>query len=64
MYLIFGTIYDRYVLHLRGIDQIPQISIASMTYPLDWLKDIVIGMHAASSAIVGKAPRAKTVAGL
>jgi hypothetical protein len=42
-------------MHLRGIDQIPQFSIASMKYhaheSLDWLKDIVVGMHEGGRSI-------------
>ena len=49
LYLVFGTLYNRFVLRLRGIDQIPQFSIASMKYhaheALDWMKDIAVGMH-------------------
>jgi cation-dependent mannose-6-phosphate receptor len=49
MYMVFGTLYNRYVLRLRGVDQIPQFSIASMKYhaheALDWMKDIAVGMH-------------------
>jgi len=49
MYIAFGTLYNRYVLHLHGIDQIPQFSVASMRYhaheALDWARDIASGMH-------------------
>ena len=49
LYIVFGTLYNRYVLHLRGIDQFPQFSIASMKYhaheALDWMKDVAGGMR-------------------
>jgi len=49
LYMVFGTLYNRYVLRLRGFDQIPQFSLASMKYhaheALDWLKDIASGMR-------------------
>jgi hypothetical protein len=49
LYVVFGVLYNRYVLRLRGFDQIPQFSIASMKYHahevLDWLKDVATGMH-------------------
>lgn len=32
LYLAAGTIYNRYVLHLRGVDQIPKFSSESMKY--------------------------------
>lgn len=44
-YTVLGTLYNRYVLQLRGYDQIPQFSIESMKYhgreALDWIKDIM-----------------------
>jgi len=47
-YTVLGTLYNRYVLQLRGVDQIPQFSIESMRYhgseALDWIKDIIIGL--------------------
>lgn len=47
-YTVFGTLYNRYVLQLRGIDQIPQFSIESMRYhgseALDWIRDIIAGL--------------------
>ncbi|KAJ3550907.1 hypothetical protein NMY22_g136 [Coprinellus aureogranulatus] len=43
-YTVLGTLYNRYVLQLRGFDQIPQFSLESMKYhtfeAIDWLKDI------------------------
>lgn len=55
MYLVFGTLYNRYVLRLRGVEQIPQFSIASMKYhaheALDWMKDLAMGMHEGSRSI-------------
>ncbi|TEB32435.1 hypothetical protein FA13DRAFT_1754514 [Coprinellus micaceus] len=43
-YTVLGTLYNRYVLQLRGYDQIPQFSLESMKYhtseAIDWLKDI------------------------
>ena len=47
-YAVLGTLYNRYVLQLRGVDQIPQFSIESMRYhgsaALDWIKDIITGL--------------------
>ena len=44
-YTVLGTLYNRYVLQLRGFDQIPQFSIESMKYhsreTADWIKDIM-----------------------
>lgn len=55
MYLVFGTLYNRYVLRLSGVDQIPQFSITSMKYhareALDWMKDIAIRMHEGGRSI-------------
>lgn len=48
-YTVLGTLYNRYVLQLRGIDQIPQFSIESMRYhgseALDWIKDLNAGLN-------------------
>ncbi|KAG6891625.1 hypothetical protein C0992_001310 [Termitomyces sp. T32_za158] len=45
LYFIAGTLYNRYVLHLQGFDQIPRFSIESMRYhaseTADWFKDLV-----------------------
>jgi hypothetical protein len=47
-YAVLGTLYNRYVLQLRGIDQIPQFSIESMRYhgseAWDWIKDLISGL--------------------
>ncbi|KAF7783900.1 hypothetical protein Agabi119p4_65 [Agaricus bisporus var. burnettii] len=44
-YTALGTLYNRYVLQLRGFDQIPQFSVESMKYhareATDWIKDIL-----------------------
>ena len=43
-YTILGTLYNRFVLDLRGYDQIPQFSFESMTYHvkegIEWTKDM------------------------
>ena len=48
-YAVLGTLYNRYVLQLRGVDQIPQFSIESMRYhgseAWDWIIDIVSGLN-------------------
>jgi len=48
-YTIFGTLYNRFVLQLRGFDQIPQFSLESMKYhareAIDWFKDIMTIMY-------------------
>ncbi|TFK69067.1 mannose 6-phosphate receptor domain-containing protein [Pluteus cervinus] len=50
IYTILGTLYNRYVLNLRGFDQIPQFSIESMRYHAteawDWTKDIITAYRA------------------
>ena len=47
-YAVLGTLYNRYVLQLRGVDQIPQFSIESMRYhgseAWDWIKDLISGL--------------------
>lgn len=47
---MLGTLYNRYVLQLRGFDQIPQFSIESMKYhareAADWTKDILAAYSA------------------
>ncbi|KXN84971.1 hypothetical protein AN958_11816 [Leucoagaricus sp. SymC.cos] len=44
-YTVLGTLYNRYVLQLRGYDQIPQFSVESMRYhareAVDWIQDIM-----------------------
>lgn len=51
-YAVLGTLYNRFVLQLRGVDQIPQFSIESMRYhgseAWDWIKDIISGLNAGS----------------
>ncbi|KAE9403670.1 hypothetical protein BT96DRAFT_990100 [Gymnopus androsaceus JB14] len=48
-YLICGTLYNRFVLQLRGFDQIPQFSIEGMKYhgreALDWFRDIMSQLY-------------------
>lgn len=48
-YAVLGTLYNRFVLQLRGVDQIPQFSIESMRYhsseAWDWIKDIISGLN-------------------
>ena len=48
-YAVLGTLYNRYVLQLRGVDQIPQFSIESMSYhgreAWDWIKDMISGLN-------------------
>ncbi|PFH46052.1 hypothetical protein AMATHDRAFT_70700 [Amanita thiersii Skay4041] len=48
-YTVLGTLYNRYVLRLRGFDQIPQFSIESMKYhgheALDWIRDITSNLY-------------------
>ncbi|EAU92505.2 hypothetical protein CC1G_00724 [Coprinopsis cinerea okayama7 len=43
-YTVLGTLYNRFVLQLRGVDQIPQFSLESMRYhaseAIDWAKDV------------------------
>ncbi|KAG7088790.1 hypothetical protein E1B28_012754 [Marasmius oreades] len=45
LYLLFGTLYNRYVLRLRGFDQLPQFSVEAFKYhaseALDWFKDFM-----------------------
>ncbi|KAG6848367.1 hypothetical protein H0H93_000822 [Arthromyces matolae] len=44
LYLVAGTLYNRFVLRLSGWDQIPKFSIESMKYhaseAIDWVKDL------------------------
>ncbi|KAF8971884.1 mannose-6-phosphate receptor binding domain-containing protein [Flammula alnicola] len=62
-YTVLGTLYNRYVLQLRGFDQIPQFSIESMKYhgqeAWDWIKDM-----AAALDIGGTGGRAGGYSGL
>ena len=63
-YAVLGTLYNRYVLQLRGVDQIPQFSIESMKYhggeALDWIKDLIAGLniggHRSGSTLYGGLP--------
>jgi len=63
-YAVLGTLYNRYVLQLRGVDQIPQFSIESMRYhgseAWDWIKDIFsglnIGGHRSGDTLYGGRP--------
>uniref|UniRef100_A0A0W0FGG8 Autophagy-related protein 27 n=1 Tax=Moniliophthora roreri TaxID=221103 RepID=A0A0W0FGG8_MONRR len=49
LYVVFGTLYNRYVLQLRGFDQIPQFSLEAMKYhsreALDWFKDVMSSFY-------------------
>ena len=44
LYVAAGTLYNRYILQLRGVDQIPQFSLESMKYhaseAIDLFKDL------------------------
>lgn len=48
-YLILGTLYNRYILQLRGFDQIPQFSFQAMKYhgreALDWFRDVMSHLY-------------------
>ncbi|KAJ3985587.1 mannose-6-phosphate receptor binding domain-containing protein [Lentinula detonsa] len=63
LYLVFGTLYNRYVLQLRGFDQIPQFSIEAMKYhgrqALNWFRDIMGQLYEGSqgSGWGGNVPR-------
>ncbi len=43
IYLVIGTLHNRFVLQLQGFDQVPQFSITSMVYharhAIDWLRE-------------------------
>lgn len=53
IYTVLGTLYNRYVLQLRGFDQIPQFSFESMKYhvreAVDWIKDIMAAYNVGGS---------------
>jgi hypothetical protein len=53
-YTVLGTLYNRFVLQLRGFDQIPQFSIESMQYhgreAWDWIKDMTAALGLGGSA--------------
>lgn len=57
-YTVLGTLYNRYVLQLRGFEQLPQFSAESMRYhtneAIDWLKDISAGLGAGHSRNGGR----------
>ena len=63
-YAVLGTLYNRYVLQLRGVDQIPQFSFESMRYhgseAWDWITDIIsgldIGGHRSGGTLYGGHP--------
>jgi len=56
-YTVLGTLYNRYVLQLRGFDQIPQFSLESMQYhgreAYDWIKDMVATLDVGGRASGG-----------
>lgn len=45
---MLGTLYNRFILNLRGLDQLPQFTLEGMKYHLreglDWIKDVASGM--------------------
>lgn len=45
---MLGTLYNRFVLNLRGLDQLPQFTLEGMKYhlheALDWIKDVASKM--------------------
>lgn len=53
-YTVLGTLYNRFVLQLRGFDQIPQFSIESMKYhgreAWDWVRDMTAALDVGGSA--------------
>lgn len=69
---MLGTLYNRYVLQLRGVDQIPQFSIESMRYhggeALDWIKDIIAGLdiggHGSGGTPYGGLPSSRLPSGV
>ncbi|KAF8799901.1 mannose 6-phosphate receptor domain-containing protein [Phlegmacium glaucopus] len=71
-YTVLGTLYNRYVLQLRGVDQIPQFSFESMRYhggeALDWIKDIITGLdiggHRSNGTPYGGLPAGRPSGGL
>ncbi|KDR85913.1 hypothetical protein GALMADRAFT_150280 [Galerina marginata CBS 339.88] len=56
-YTVLGTLYNRFVLQLRGFDQIPQFSIESMKYhgreAVDWIKDMIAALDIGGSRRAG-----------
>ncbi|KAF9562278.1 mannose 6-phosphate receptor domain-containing protein [Agrocybe pediades] len=66
-YTILGTLYNRFVLQLRGFDQIPQFSIEGMKYhgreALDWIKDMIAALDIGGSrggSSYGRVPSSAT----
>ncbi|KAF5375607.1 hypothetical protein D9757_008549 [Collybiopsis confluens] len=63
LYLVLGTLYNRYILNLRGFDQIPQFSLEAMKYhsreALDWFRDLMSQFYEGSqrSGWGGNVPR-------
>lgn len=57
-YTVLGTLYNRYVLQLRGFDQIPQFSIESMKYhgseAWDWIRDVAAQFNIGTNAGHGR----------
>ncbi|KAF8915435.1 hypothetical protein CPB85DRAFT_1294455 [Mucidula mucida] len=49
LYLTLGTVYNRFVLNLRGFDQIPSFSLEGFRYhaseALDWFRDTMSGLY-------------------
>ncbi|KDQ31574.1 hypothetical protein PLEOSDRAFT_1111859 [Pleurotus ostreatus PC15] len=45
IYLVVGTLHNRFVLQLQGFDQVPQFSLTSMVYharhAIDWLREAI-----------------------
>ena len=39
LYIVVGTLYNRYVLELRGMDQIPRISFCSFGDTVEFIRD-------------------------
>ncbi|KIY73867.1 mannose 6-phosphate receptor domain-containing protein [Cylindrobasidium torrendii FP15055 ss-10] len=49
LYITLGTLYNRFVLNLRGFDQLPSFSVEGFRYhaaeALDWFRDLMGGMY-------------------
>jgi hypothetical protein len=49
VYLVLGTLYNRYILQLRGFDQIPQFSLEAMKYHgregVEWFRDVMSQLY-------------------
>ncbi|KIJ97047.1 hypothetical protein K443DRAFT_681833 [Laccaria amethystina LaAM-08-1] len=68
-YTVLGTLYNRYVLQLRGFDQIPQFSVESMKYhgseAWNWISDIISGLDIGGGGLNRPGPTsASTPSGL